>query len=171
MRLLQSLPCARHVAVGLVEQVKVDIVHVKLTERRLNTGSGRFIAIVLNPELAGHKNVFSGNAAIPDSVAHFGFIEVGGSCVNVAVSCAQGFFDCVIGGTVIWNHEYPETNRGDKVAVVQQNVFHRCRLRWVYTLEACSLTASVMLTLDYTLLPGSILFITDLFHPRYAFAV
>ena len=80
-----------------MEQVKVDIVHVQLTERRRNTGSGCFITVILNPEFARYENVFSGNAAVQDGVAHFGFIEVGRRCVNVAVSRAQGFFDCGIG--------------------------------------------------------------------------
>ena len=98
--LLQGLPGARHIAVGLVEQVEVHIVHPQLLQRGVQALLCRLIAVVLEPQLAGDENLLPGDAAVPDRPAHIRFVEVGGRRVDVPVPGVEGRPHRVVGGTV-----------------------------------------------------------------------
>ena len=72
--LFQCPPGACHIAVGLVEQVKVQIIRTQILQGRFDPLLCRFIAVVLQPELTGEENLFPGNAAVFDGFAHVALI-------------------------------------------------------------------------------------------------
>ena len=108
-----------------MKQIQVDKVQVQFFEGSINSSSGRFIAVILKPELAGHKNFFPGDAAILDGLAYFGFVKIGGSRINMAIADSQRFFDRIIGRTIIGNHIDAKTDGMNGVAVIQQDILHR----------------------------------------------
>ena len=58
---LQGFPCSGHIPVGLVQQIQVYIVKPQFFQRCFKTFLCCFISIILEPEFACDKNLFSGN--------------------------------------------------------------------------------------------------------------
>ena len=122
--LLRGLPGAGDVAVGLVNQIEVDVPQAQFVQGGLNACLGGPIAVVLKPEFAGDENLFPGDAALPHGLPHFGLVEVGGGGVNVAVTDLQGLPDGPVGGAVVGDLKDPEAYGGDDSAVVEYHGIH-----------------------------------------------
>ena len=84
---LQGFPCSGHIPVGLVQQIQVYIVKPQFFQRCFKTFLCCFISIILEPEFACDKNLFSGNPAVLYRFSHLSFVKICGRCINMTVSC------------------------------------------------------------------------------------
>jgi hypothetical protein len=71
-----------------VHQVQIDIVNTQILERRLNALLNLVVPGVV--KLGGEPDLFAGHARVANTSTNFGFVAVGQSCVNVAVTLQQG---------------------------------------------------------------------------------
>ena len=90
-------PGAVVVAVGLVDQVQVEVVEAQTPQRGVERLLGVLLAGVLYPQLGGDEQLPVGDAAGGDGAADGFLVAVGGSGVEVAVAGGQGACDGLLG--------------------------------------------------------------------------
>jgi hypothetical protein len=113
-----------HVAVGLVDQVEVEIVQLQALQRLVDGVTGALVSRVLDPQLGSDEQVLALNTAVPDALADRLFVHVRGRGVDQAVAG----LDCVDDGALallrIGDLEYPESEDGHLEAIIQRHVLH-----------------------------------------------
>jgi hypothetical protein len=90
-------PRAVVVAIGLVDQVQVEVVEAQTLQRGVERLLGVFLAGVLHPQLRGDEQLLAGDAAGGDGAADGFLVAVGGGGVEVAVAGGQGAGDGLLG--------------------------------------------------------------------------
>jgi hypothetical protein len=74
-----------------VHQVQIDIINTQILKRRLNALLNLVVPSVV--QLGGKPDLFTGHARVANTSTNLGFIAVGQSCVDVAVTLQQGILD------------------------------------------------------------------------------
>ena len=114
------------VAIGLVQQVEVEIVEPEQAHRAVEGAQGVVVLVVLHPELGGDEEFVALDAAVADGQAHLALVKVGGRRVDEAVARFEGFAHdafCFLGGHL----EHAEAHGRHENAVVEFHVFHVSR--------------------------------------------
>ena len=117
-------PGAVNVAVGLVNQVKVEVIELQPIERALEGEPGFVEAGVGQPQLGGDKNFFAGNAAFGNRPPYRFFVAVGRRRVDEPVADAQRLRDGRLAGSRIIHLIDAEAQHGHRDAVVQRSELH-----------------------------------------------
>lgn len=86
IQLLHRPPRAVNVAVGLVDQIQVEVIQSQLVQRPLESLLGAFVTSILNPEFGGDENLVSRHATLLDGFADGFFVAVRSCRVNQTVA-------------------------------------------------------------------------------------
>jgi hypothetical protein len=83
-------PRSINITVGLVDEIKVEVIQPQLVHGALEGSFGTFIAGVLHPKLGCNKQLFAINSALLDGLSHGLLVPVGGGGIEQAVSGLDG---------------------------------------------------------------------------------
>ena len=90
VQFLHGPPGAVNVAIGLVDQVEVEIVELKLVQRTLERCLSAIVTRVLNPQLGRDEQFPAVDAAVPDARTDRLFVHVRSGRVEQPVADVDG---------------------------------------------------------------------------------
>ena len=122
-RLLHGLPAVYVLAVGLMEQQQVDVVHAKTRESFVDVPPTLVVRVVLWEQLRGHKELVARDVACLYNLTDSNLVEVGVCGVDVAKAQLDGLGQ-VLPYLVSRHLEDSVAKGGYRVAVVHLEVDH-----------------------------------------------
>ena len=85
--LLHSFPGAGHVAIGLVNEIQINIAQIQLPKGSGNPFLCSLITVILQPQLAGNEDLIARDSAVTDRSADVFFVKISRCRINMAVAC------------------------------------------------------------------------------------
>ena len=122
--LFKRPPCSPHIIIGLMQKIEVQVVQAKLCKGCTDAKASLLIPVVLDPELAGHKELLSLDAAVLYGAANLGLIVVGCSSVDMPVAGIKGHAHCPVGSAVCRHLKDTTAQSRDAVAIVESVCLH-----------------------------------------------
>ena len=86
---LHSPPCAKHVAVGLMNEQHVDVISLQLAQALIDALGCLFLTVVRNPDLCHEEQVFALQSALSPGITNALLILVGLCRINQAIAHTQ----------------------------------------------------------------------------------
>src|SRR5690242_21580638 len=124
IRLLHRAPLAIYVAIGLMNQVQVEVFQLQPLERPLQSHLRPFVAVPLNPELRGDEQLLPGDAASLDPPPDCFLVEIGSGSVDVAIADLNGVDYALLALRRIGYLENAEAEERYAKAIIQLYLLH-----------------------------------------------
>ena len=135
-------PRAIVVAVGLVDEVEVEVVQPQLLHRAVEGPQRSLVAVVLHPEFRHHEQFFALDATLADGGTHGLLVHVRCSRVNVAIAHLQCVAHGLLAHLLVVNLEYAVAYHRHPYSVVQCCVLHNHCYLLLYE-SGCKGTANI----------------------------
>src|ERR1700733_4772304 len=124
IQLLHRAPLAVYVAERLVNEIQVQVIQLQTLHGSLKGGSRPFIALSLNPQLCGDKELLPGDAAPPDPSTHGRLVEIRRGRVDQAIANVDRVDYALFAYRRIGNLEHAEPQDGHHDAIVECDLLH-----------------------------------------------
>src|ERR1051325_5455673 len=124
VQVLHRAPLAIHVAKWLMNEIQVHIVQLQALQGPLKRCQRAFIAVLLNPQFRGDKQLFSGDSAPLDPATNGGFVEIGRGRVDQAITRGNGVDHALFTCCRIGDLEHAKAEQGHCDAIVQCYLLH-----------------------------------------------